>query len=140
MNKNRWIRRVNTVYNMTVTIGNAYHEMMGTKDRTRLDMYSCADTGAFRTIIGVDVAHKLKASVEKHETIQIRAANNQEMAYAGSCDIKVFFKGRSIFTTALVCPQLEGKLIIGRGDLEEFGIISKHFPHFLCDKCTHGSD
>ena len=139
-NQNQWIRRVPTLYNMTVTLGSAYHEMMGTKERTRLDIHGCADTGAFRTLIGMDIAHRLKASVSQHESVQIKAANNQEITYAGSCDIKIFFKGKNIFTTALVSPQLDGKLIIGRGDLMEFELVPKKFPSFLCDKCALGTD
>ena len=104
---NKWIRRTSDLYNMKATLGNEVHESEQRKGRKRVNASACADTGAFRSLCGPDVAKKLGTEVIKNENVSINAANGQEMDYMGSIDIRVLSpNGQTVTSTFLVSNSL----------------------------------
>ena len=131
------IRRVPSLYTMTVTVGDAQAEEAGLTKLKRVKTDACADSGAFRTICGYDIARSLGIDYKgtKEDNIHIRAAGGNVLAYEGSADIMVQFQGRQIYTKALVTKAIKNKLIVGQGDLIAIGVLPTGFPNIICDPC-----
>ena len=127
---------------MKTILGNELLEAEQKKGRKRVNASACADTGAFRSLCGPDVAKKLDTEVMKTENVSISAANGQEMDYMGSTNIRVLSpNGHTITSTFLVSNTLLGRVIIGRGDLIALRLISKNFPNTaLCEGCWNGNN
>ena len=139
---NKWIRRTPDLYNMKTILGNESLEADQKRGRKRVNASACADTGAFRSLCGPDVAKKLGTEVMKTEDVSISAANGQEMDYMGSTNLRVLSpNGQAITSTFLVSNTLLGRVIIGRGDLIALRLISKNFPNTaLCQGCWVGKN
>ena len=139
---NKWIRRTPDLYNMKTILGNELLETEQKRGRKRVNASACADTGAFRSLCGPDVARKLDTEVMKTENVSISAANGQEMDYMGSTNLRVLSpNGQTITSTFLVSNTLLGRVIIGRGDLIALRLISKNFPNTaLCEGCWNGNN
>ena len=71
---------------------------------------------------------KMSLQLSKSEAIKIKAANQSTMSNEGSSIVAIQYQGRTIQTKVLVTSSLTGRMLIGRTDLMQLGVIHPGFP------------
>ena len=116
--------------NMEVTLGNSLAE---TQPRVRVKIMACPDSGASRSLCGPKLAKKLGLKILK-ERVNISNASGSTMHYEGTAFVRVAFESRSIEVPILLSKDVEGRLILGKYDLQRLHILPPNFPQILPDK------
>ena len=115
--------------NMVITLGNSQAETQG-RCRTRARVMACPDTGASRSLCGVNFAKSLGCKIH-HEKISIQNASGTRMTYAGTVFFQITFMDQVVDVPVLLSADVEGRMIIGRFDLEAMRVITHDFPRVL---------
>ena len=86
------------------------------------------DTGSSVTVIGSALVARINAKLGPPSGIKLTAANKQQLREQGTAVVTVQHCGKPFMLTAIVCPDLDDGIIIGRPDLKVMGIIPETFP------------
>ena len=118
--------------NMEVTLGNSLAETQK-RARIRVKIMACPDSGASRSLCGPNLAKRLGLKVLK-ERVNISNASGSTMHYEGTAFVRVTFQSRTIEVPILLSKDVEGRLILGKHDLQRLHVLPQNFPQILPDK------
>ena len=86
------------------------------------------DTGSAATLIASDLARKHKIQATKPSAMKYVSVNGDPVPTDRISRIDLSTSNRSVTSNAVLSPAIKNKVIIGREDLKELGVIPKQFP------------
>ena len=122
----------NNLDNMLVTLGNSKSEIQQ-RNRVRAKLFACPDSGASRTLCGPKLAKQLGCKIY-WEKLNIANASGNAMKYNGTVFCTLSFENKTIEVPIILCPDVEGRLIVGKHDLIRLHILPPDFPKILPER------
>jgi hypothetical protein len=86
------------------------------------------DTGATRLIFSFDLVRKQGLKPRRDTTIRLQAANGEYMRCQGTIQQYAHLNGQEALSDGIVSSDLEGEVLLSWHDMQNLGIIPRHFP------------